>query len=255
MFESVVITLSILALSVALQSLVGFGLGMIAIPLLLMRGYSLEQSIFLGLSVSLFSSLVAARGMGSRLPWRLSAVASAYRMVGVIAGLALARLTSELPSSTLKGMMGLVIGAGVLGQLAKTLLCKRDVPEGTPPSAKLAPFAFLSSGVLTGWLGMGGPPLVFWQLSGRPDPTQSRGFLFGVYLMTIPFQLALMAAVAPSEVSPLVPLLLASAPLTWAVSTVSLRWGDRLSGKALSWASLGFLSLLAIRSVADWMLG
>lgn len=254
MFESTAVTLAILALSVALQSLVGFGLGMVAIPLLLMRGYSLPQSVFLGLAVSLFSSLVAARGMGSRLPWRLSAVASAYRIVGVIPGLALARLTCELPGSTLKGILGLVIGAGVLGQLAKTFSSKEEVPEGTPPSAKLAPLAFLTSGVLTGWVGMGGPPLVFWQLTGRPEPAQSRGFLFGVYFMTIPFQLALMAAAAPAEVSSLVPLLLASAPLTWAVSSLALHCGDRLSGKALSWVSLAFLSLLAFRSVADWIL-
>lgn len=254
MFVSWLVTLFILGFSVALQSLVGFGLGMVSIPLLLRQGYPLEQSVFLGLSVSLFSSLVAARQMGDHLPWRTSALAAGYRLVGVLPGLLLARATAGLPASTLKGAIGLVVGVGVVAQLVKMLRPGKAIPEGTPPSQSLAPWAFLTSGVLTGWLGMGGPPLVFWQLTGRPKASESRGFLFGVYLLTIPFQLALMVATSPSPISALFPLLLLAAPLTWGVSTLALRWGERLSGKVLSWASLVFLALLALRSMADWWL-
>lgn len=254
MFVSVLITLFILCLSVALQSMVGFGLGLVSIPLLLMQGYPLQESVFLGLSVSLFSSLVAARQMGDRLPWRQSAVASGYRVIGAVPGLWLAHMTRGMSPELLKGLIGIVVGVGVLAQALKMLRPKSSLPEGTPPSARLAPWAFLSSGVMTGWLGMGGPPLVFWQLTGRPSPSETRGFLFGVYLMTIPFQLAVMVASAPREMSSLFPLLLAVAPLTWATAKVSLRWGDRLSSTALSWASLIFLAVLSLRSVAEWVL-
>ena len=251
-FGSMFVTLAILGLSVALQSLVGFGLGMVAVPLLLWQGYSLEQSVFLALSLSLFSSVIAAAQMRDRLPWRTSARAAAFRVVGVVPGLALAQATMQLPTATLKGLIGLVIGVGVVAQARKMVRPNHLMPEGTAPSRRLAPWAFLTSGLLTGWLGMGGPPLVFWQLTGRPRANQSRGFLFGVYLLTIPFQLALMLAVAPAQLTPLFPILLLSAPTCWLVSRSALRWGDRLSGQALSWASLGFLALLALRSMADW---
>jgi hypothetical protein len=106
----------------------------------------------------------------------------------------------------------------------------------------------------TGWLGMGGPPLVFWQLTGRASARETRGFLFGVYLMTLPFQLSVMLLEDPLAMARLFPVLALSLPLSWVVSEKALRLGDRLSVGRLQWASLGFLALLATRSVADWAL-
>lgn len=247
-----VVTTAILMLSVALQSVVGFGLGMVSIPLLLGQGLPLNHAVFLGLSVSLFSSLVAWRQMGDDLPWRESATASAYRLVGIVPGLGLAYLTAGMSSAALKGLIGLVVGAGVVAQVGKMVCGGASVPPGTPPSPRLAPMAFLSSGVLTGWLGMGGPPLVFWQLTGRATSRHTRGFLFGVYLFTLPCQLALMFWADPEGLSTLFPVLLFNAPLTWWVGTRSLALGDRISVVRLQWVSLLFLAGLAVRSLADW---
>lgn len=253
MLTSAVVTLAILLLSVALQCLVGFGLGMVSIPLLLWQGLPLNQAVFLGLSTSLLSALMAWVRMRDALPWRSSAVASGYRLVGLLPGLLLAHLTASFSASSLKAIIGLVVGLGVVAQAAKMLgWGGRSLPEGTPPSARLAPLAFLSSGLLTGWIGMGGPPLVFWQLTGRSSAREARGFLFGVYLFTLPFQLACMLWVDPNGIVPLFPLLACSLPLTWWVCQLSLSWGDRLSATRLQWLSLGFLALLAARSLADW---
>lgn len=254
MLVTTLITLAILLLSVALQSLVGFGLGMVSIPLLLCQGLSLSHSVFLGLSVSLFSSLVAWRRMGDDLPWRSSAIASGYRVVGLLPGLALAHLTASFSPAALKATIGLVVGLGVVAQLSKLLGKGKSLPEGTPPSAKLAPYAFLASGLLTGWMGMGGPPLVFWQLTGRASARETRGFLFGVYVFTLPCQLAWMLWSDPAGISSLFPTLLLSLPLSWVVCDKTLEIGDRISSSRLQWLSLGFLALIALRSVADWVL-
>ncbi len=249
-----VVTTAILMLSVALQSVVGFGLGMVSIPLLLCQGLPLSHAVFLGLSVSLFCSLVAWRQMGDDLPWRESVVASGYRLIGILPGLALASATAGMSSATLKGLIGLVVGLGVVAQASKMFGGGVAVPLGTPPSRRLAPLAFLSSGVLTGWLGMGGPPLVFWQLTGRASSRHTRGFLFGVYMLTLPVQLALMLWADPEGIATLFPLLLINAPLTWWVGEKSLALGDRLSVQRLQWVSLMFLALLAARSLTDWAL-
>lgn len=255
MLEHTSITLAILLLSVALQSLVGFGLGMVSIPLLLCQGLPLSHCVFLGLAVSLCSSLAAWRKMGDDLPWRSSAIASGYRLLGIPPGLLLAHATSAFPPAALKGLIGLVIGLGVVAQAVKMLGGGQPVPEGTAPSARLAPWAFLSSGVLTAWLGMGGSPLVFWQLTGRACARESRGFLFGVYVFTLPLQLALMLCMDPQGIASLFPTLLLSLPLSWIVSELCLDLGDRLSVARLQWASLGFLAFLALRSVGDWAFG
>jgi hypothetical protein len=227
---------------------------MVSIPMLLWQGLPLSHSVFLGLSVSLFSSLVAWYRMGDDLPWRSSAVASAYRVVGLVPGLALAQATSFMSDTALKGMIGLVVGLGVIAQGIKMLGGGRTLPEGTPPSARLAPLAFLSSGLFTGWLGMGGPPLVFWQLTGRASARETRGFLFGVYVFTLPCQLALMLWADPHGITTLFPVLLLSLPLTWVVADATLCVGDKMSPGRLQWASLLFMALLAARSTADWVL-
>lgn len=251
---SVLITVAILLLSVALQSLVGFGLGMVSIPLLMCHGLTLSHSVFLGLAVSLFSSLVAWRRMGDALPWRSSAVASGYRVVGLAPGLLLAQLTATFSPAALKAVIGLVVGIGVVAQTVKLLGKGKSLPEGTPPSAKLAPYAFLASGILTGWLGMGGPPLVLWQLTGRSSARETRGFLFGVYVFTLPCQLAWMLWSDPAGIASLFPVLLLSLPLSWMVCDKTLEVGDRISSARLQWLSLGFLTLIALRSLADWAL-
>lgn len=254
MLTTTIITLGILLLSVALQSLVGFGLGMVSIPLLLCQGLSLSHAVFLGLSVSLFSSLVAWRRMGDDLPWRSSAIASGYRVVGLLPGLLLANVTASFSPAALKAVIGAVVGLGVLAQLVKLLGKGKVVAEGTPPSARLAPFAFLASGVLTGWMGMGGPPLVLWQLTGRASARETRGFLFGVYVFTLPCQLAWMFWSDPAGISSLFPTLLLSLPLSWMVCDKTLDIGDRISSSRLQWLSLVFLAMIALRSIADWAL-
>lgn len=253
MFVETLITVAILMLSVALQSIVGFGLGLVSIPLLLCHGLPLNDAVFLGLSVSLFCSLVAWSKLGDILPWRACVVASGYRLLGMLPGLALAHLTLRFSPASLKAVIGLVIGLGVVAQAYKLLGGGKAVPAGTPPSARLAPLAFVSSGVLSGWLGMGGPPLVFWQLTGRTSAKESRAFLFGVYLLTLPCQLALMLWSDPVGVSALFPVLLLCAPLTWWVGRTALVVGDRLSVNRLQWLSLGCLCFLSLRSLADWL--
>lgn len=254
MVEATLITVAILLLSVGLQCVVGFGLGMVSIPLLLGQGMSLNHAVFLGLSVSLFSSLVAWRNLGDELPWRSSAAASGYRVLGLLPGLALAQATASLPPAALKGLIGLVVGLGVVAQAYKMLGSGKRPPDGTAPSARWAPVAFLTSGVLTGWLGMGGPPLVFWQMTGSASAREMRGFLFGVYVFTLPCQLAYMLWADPVGIASLFPVLLLSCALTWRVCEVALKVGDRMSSTRLQWLSLGFLALIAARSIAGWAL-
>ncbi len=252
MVELILIQALILAFAAAVQSVVGFGLGLLAVPLLLYQGVSLTHSVFLVLAVSLLNAAIGSLRLRRELPWRTSGVASLYRVFGILPGLALAHATNALSPTSLKAAIGLTIGLGVLAQALK--LRRHSSKESKAPSKTLAPWAFLLSGLLMGWLGMGGPPLVFWLLTGRMTPKETRGFLFGVYLLTIPFQLALMTWSEPAMVVSLVPVLLISLPLGILVSKIALSLGDRLSVHRLQWASLSLLTFLAVRSVTDWAL-
>ena len=119
------------------------------------------------------------------------------RVVGILPGYLAALYTANSSPANLKAAMGFAIGLGVIAQSRKMFGNAPDMPQGQEPNMKMAPYAFLSSGFLAGWLGMGGPPVIFWLLSGRQDAKKTRAFLFSIYVLTIPFQLALMAYHCP----------------------------------------------------------
>lgn len=252
----------ILALATSIQSLVGFGFALFAVPLLLLAGLPLVPAVFLVLSTSLVNALIGLRRLRSEIQWRKSVKASIVRALGIIPGYILAVYTAEGSPLKLKAGIGLAIGLGVLAQ-ARKLFLKRGV-RGTSadsepedffePSEKAAPWAFFSSGFLMGWLGMGGPPLVFWLLSGRQCARRSRSFLYSLYVLTIPFQLAVMGFHDPHILVLTVPVLLVAVPICILVSIVALRFGDNLDVNKLQWLSLGLLSLLTLKAWVDWFL-
>lgn len=256
MLSQVAICSIVLSFATAIQSVVGFGLALFAVPLLLMTGLGLLPSVFLVLSVSCLSSLLGVRRLKEEVDFPSCVNATALRLLGIVPGYMLAVYTSQSSPATLKAALGLAIGLGVLGQCYKmaspTAATRKSAPLHCEPSRSLAPWAFLSSGVFMGWLGMGGPPLVFWLLTGRQDSRKTRAFLFGVFALTIPFQLILMAYHAPETVRSAAPILFVALPLCLWVSSTALKIGDRLKVESLQKLSLVLLSLLALKAFFDW---
>lgn len=256
MMPEILIVSIILSMASAIQSVVGFGLAMLAVPLLLMAEIDLLASVFLVLSISFVSACLGVHRLRRDIQWRRAAGASVLRAIGVLPGYYVAVLTAQSSPATIKAAIGFAIGLGVFAQWRKLKRKEGSEPEDqdTEPSPTGAPLAFLGSGFLMGWLGMGGPPLIFWLLSGRQDPKVSRSFLYGVYIFTIPFQLVLMAFHTPTLLTQVLPLLALAIPVCLGISAVALTYGDRLNVDQLQKGSLVLLSLLALKALADWIL-
>jgi uncharacterized membrane protein YfcA len=252
MLAEIILSSIILAAATAIQSVVGFGLALFSVPLLVLVGLPLLPSVFLVLSVSWLSSILGVKRLKGDLQPRLTLQASLYRMVGVIPGYAAALYTVNSSPANLKAAMGFVIGLGVLAQSRKLFGSKSTVAAGTEPNRKLAPYAFASSGFLTGWLGMGGPPLVFWLLTGKQDPKKTRAFLYSIYVLTIPFQLAVMAYHSPETVTMALPIMVLALPASLVVTSYFLKLGDRLDVENLQKLSLGLLTVLSGKAFLDW---
>lgn len=252
MWLDIILSSIILSAASALQSVVGFGMALFAVPLLLLAGIPLLPAVFLVLTISCLSSLLAVSRLRNELQPRLALQATLSRMIGIIPGYLVALYTVTASPATLKAAMGVVIALGVVGQSRK-LFRKRDtISEGKPPSKKIAPYAFLSSGFFAGWLGMGGPPLVFWLLTGSQDARKTRAFLFSVYLLTIPFQLLVMAYHDPTTMMTALPLVAFALPCSLLVTSQFLKLGDRLNVERLQKLSLIVLSLLSAKAFFDW---
>jgi uncharacterized protein len=252
MLAEIILSSIILAAASAIQSVVGFGLALFSVPLLILIGVPLLPSVFVVLSVSCLSAILGAIRLRGSLQPRLTIQASLSRVVGVVPGYLAALYTVDSSPANLKAAMGIVIGLGVLAQSRKLFGNYASVPKGAEPDSKLAPYAFLSSGFLTGWLGMGGPPLVFWLLTGKQDPKKTRAFLYGIYVLTVPFQLALMAYHDPQTVITALPILVFAVPACLWVTTHFLKLGDRLEVDKLQKLSLALLTVLSAKALFDW---
>lgn len=245
----IVLSSIILSFAAAVQCLVGFGLALLAVPILLWTGVPLTTAVFLVLTVSFLTSIMGLGRQPEAFAWKDSVKAALIRMVGIFPGTAMARLTLDSPD-LLRAVVGLTVGVGVVCQVLK-LRQKTgapDLPE-YPPSAPLAPYAFAGSGFFLGWLGMGGPPLVFWLLTGRQSAQKTRAFLFGVYTTTVPFQLALMSYLDPSLPSKALPTLGVALPFCLALGAMACKYGERLDPLRLQKLSLILLTLVALKAL------
>ena len=252
MWAEIILSSIILSVASAIQSVVGFGLALFSVPLLVLIGVPLLPAIFLVMSVSCVSALLGVGRLRGDLQPKLAIQATMARVVGILPGYLAALYTANSSPANLKAAMGFAIGLGVIAQSRKMFGNAPDMPQVQEPNMKMAPYAFLSSGFLAGWLGMGGPPVIFWLLSGRQDAKKTRAFLFSIYVLTIPFQLALMAYHCPQTMWRALPILLFALPASLASTSYFLRLGDRLEVAKLQKLSLGLLTLLSAKAFLDW---
>ena len=107
-----------------------------------------------------------------------------------------------------------------------------------------AGIAFITSGLLAGVCGMGGPPLVLWSMAHDWPARKTRGFLFAVFATSIPVQLVLLSVTFGTSILWYAALGVALVPLVYVAAAVGLPIGNRLGRKRLRY--LAYILLLAI---------
>ena len=173
----------VLAAGCLLQSSVGFGLGLLATPLLLLLGLEPEQIIpLIGVCAPaqlLVSLLHHRQHLAWRrvLPWIAAAVAA--QPIGV---LILARIT------TLEGsVVRPIFGGLVLAALAVQALA------GAQPRRQLRPawgyVAMPVAGLMSGMAGMPGPPVVLWAMAHDWPAHRLRATIWTIFLGLAPTSL------------------------------------------------------------------
>jgi hypothetical protein len=170
----------------AVQSAVGFGFALVATPLLLWTGMPLPDIVATVAVCSFMQSAMGAIHLRADVPWRLSFTATAVRVVFAAAGLLLLRRLAGLGADPVRFVVGCVLCVVVAVQWACRVQPARAV------RGIWAVVAFVTSGLLAGMCGMGGPPLVLWSVAHDWSADKTRGFLFAVFALSIPIQIILM---------------------------------------------------------------
>ncbi len=243
-FEIVVAGFVICLAGVA-QSAVGFGLALFATPPLVWIGIPLPSVIALVATCSMIQAIIGARELHATVPWRLSLVATAIRLVSTVLGLYLLKKLVALDADHIRTVIGGILCALVAIQLLWRPHAHRAMHWGW------AGLAFTASGLLAGVSGMGGPPLVLWSMAHDWSTHRTRGFLFAVFATSIPVQILLLGLTFGPSILWNVAIGVAFLPLVYLGTAIGLPIGHRMSKARLQLIAYAILLVVGVSAAAS----
>jgi uncharacterized membrane protein YfcA len=185
--EELIIAGAILLLGAVVQSSAGFGAGLVAIPLLLLLGFPLPFAV-----PFLAGAAIGQCGLGlyqhrEEIELRLSLKVALAQWVAMPLGVWV---------MTAFWMDRMDLTRQAVGALILVLLVAQRFFKPTPRDSRsllVALSAGGGAGFLSGALGMGGPPLVFFALAHSWSATRFRTFLWTQILLSIPVLLLILS--------------------------------------------------------------
>ena len=222
------------------QGATGFGSALVALPIMLWGNLSLPAAIAVNTALILLQGLNSCWRHRTTIPWKETNSMVVLRLVSVPFGVITLASLHAMSATSMKQVVGLTL----LAVLAFLVTFK------VKPVANVSPLctavAGISSGFLTGAVGIGGPPLVAWTLMHDWEPSRARGFLWATSLQMTPISMALLVWHFG------VPVLwfFVAGLATFPIVALSNKWGMQLGAKwsRRSMRSVTYI-LLALTSV------
>jgi uncharacterized membrane protein YfcA len=155
-------------------------------------------------------------------------------------------------------VLSVLAGAGrdrakqVIGAVLLVVLITQYVSKVRPRAhvhPAWTPVAGITSGLMAGAIGMGGPPVVLWMMAHDWSAKQSRAFLWSTFLLGLPLNFALLAWTFGRPLVANFLLGLVYSPVVLVAATVGSRLGDRLNRQRLRTVAFCFLVAIAIVSI------
>jgi len=232
-----------------LQSAVGFGAGLLAIPLLIWVGVGLPKAIGMMLGVVTLHAgynCVLAR---KDIRWKPIVPMTLLRWASMpLGGWVLETFLLENRAAAKQA-----VGAVLLLSLLVTAKSTAD-PRPLLHRGWLW-LAGISSGILAGAVGLGGPPLILYALNHDWTNERTRAYLWTLYLLGSPVTVLILAWRLGGSAIENAMIGMAHAPVVWLGSHIGLRLAKANSREALRRVSFAALAAIALLSIAAPWLG
>lgn len=242
---------TVLLLGSMLQGIVGFASGLFSIPLLLLlnvEGLELRHAIAINLVASAVQSLLGAWKLNDAIAWRTTVRPIAIRFVALPAGAMLLWLAGDWDRTLVKQTIGVILLAVVAAQALWRVEPREKL------HAAWEWFAFSLSGLMAGFCGMGGPPMVLWVLAHRWDAARSRAFLFYLFIGGIVPQATVMLWLFGWPLLQTFGVGLLLTPFSATGALCGLAIGNRLPVARLRMLTFVVLVMIAVSSiVSPWL--
>lgn len=246
--EQAIATALVLMLASMVQSAVGFGAGVVAIPVLVWLGLPLYVAVPLLLCATVIQIAWGCYRLRHELDWVGTLPFNSLRVLTLPVGVWLMGVLVEIGQSRVKQVVGVVLLAVLIVRSALRVQPRASVHAGWTVLAGAA------SGLLGGLVGMGGTPMVLWVTAHDWPNDRSRAFLWLTMVQLYPITLALLTWRFGTDVlwAALIGLLYAPAALlgTW----LGMHMGGLMSGRQLRVTMMVLLLLIALNSLAaPWL--
>lgn len=242
--DQVLLTAGILFFGAVVQGAAGFGLGLVAIPLLVLAGVGLPEAITLAMVSAAIQTGWNCYRHWTDVDWRGTVRLLIPRMIAMPLGVLTLTLLVEGGPDRVKQAIGVLLMVVVIVQWALKIKPRHHVGPGWT----------LTAGLLSGWMGglagMGGPPLVLWVMAHDWPAKRARAFLWASILEATPMVILLMAWKFPAETGHGIVVGLIATPAALLGAVVGNRMGRRLSRQRLRQVTYIMLLLIAIAAIA-----
>lgn len=233
---------AVLLSGAALQSAVGFGMGMASVPLLLWLGVPLPHAVAALNGASIVQAALASHRLRQERQGKLHLVFASGQWLGLPLGLVVMGVLETAGELAVQRAVGVFLLAAIAARVALRPV-PRDVGAGWTAAASL------SSGALSGTFGMGGPPMVFWTLAHPWSADRVRAFLLTQVVLVSPAMLALLALEYGPGVLASAGAGVALTPVIWLVTVAAQAASAGWDRRRLQSAALIVLTIIGVRSL------
>lgn len=178
---------SILLCASIIQSSAGFGFGLFALPLFLLMGFPLPETVIIQVIGSGMQKITAVSQLWKSVDWKGQARYMAIGLLSLPLGVYSLYRVSLLSQPFIKQIVGTIVLLMLMLQWRGVIKSKENV---APAWGYTAGFF---SGFLNGLANIGGPPLVLWILAHKWSNEKMRVTPIAFSLVFVPFQVFFMA--------------------------------------------------------------
>ena len=236
-------------LSCFLQGVIGFGAGAFGIPILYFCDFPIDTAIAAITIASMTQSGIGAWQLADSINWKSTIRPGLVRILFILPGvLALDFLynysdSPEQNKELIQQSIGIVL---ILIVLTKGLI-KLEPQEDLPVVWEY--IAFSISGVMLGFIGMGGPAVALWVMCQPWNAKRSRGFLFAMlFYGMIPLAILLVWKFGATSTTGLI-LGVLGLPVVFLGTNTGIRVGNMLDRKKLQRYALVALFLIGLSAI------
>ena len=244
-----IIAIAAILLAAVVQASIGFGAGMIILPILVWARMPIEEILALMSGAVTAQLTVKLWHYRKEVPWRLVLwPVGVARVIGYVPGFALLWVLAGASTDIVKQAVGSMILIALGLQLGLRVKPKEKLAQGW------AWLAGLSGGVTAGAVGMGGPPLVLWVVAHDWSAKRARLFLWASFWFVMPIQIVVLVLMfEPATQMKMVGVGVLTLPIAMLGTAAGLWLGHRIPKRQLRWAMIALLLVLGVTSLVGPM--